>query len=131
MSTVREELVWAEAVFTEAGVPDAKNDAGLLLSYVLKIDRMQLLLNASEKVPEDRLRQFRSLSAKRARRVPLQHLTGMQSFYGLDFHVDERVLIPRPETETLAEYALKQLKNGGGSPTHEILCRVGGVDGQT
>lgn len=109
MTAIRTAIGEGEALLTAAGVPDAKTDAQYLLAHVLHTDRLQLLLNAAEALSEDALHTYRALLQKRAERVPLQYLTGEQSFYGLDFYVDERVLIPRPETELLVELVLRQI----------------------
>ena len=103
--TPRELLRQAAAELRIAGVPDAEVDASLLLSHITGINAMNLRLDSFSQVsPEDEAA-FRALCERRKTRIPLQYLTGVQSFLGRDFLVDERVLIPRPETELLAERA--------------------------
>ena len=93
-----------------AGVPDPALDAQLLLCHVLAVSRMQLLLSRSQLITDEQERRFTSLLLLRAARQPLQYLVGEQYFYGLRFLADERALIPRPETETLCELALRYAK---------------------
>jgi len=78
----------------------------LLLSFVLDKDRAYLLSHSDEKIPEDLLNQFYDLFGRMMDGEPVAYLLGHREFYGLDFLVDKRVLIPRPETEHLVERVL-------------------------
>ena len=119
--TPRELLRALTAELAAASVPDADVDASLLLSHITGQNPLNLRLDSWSQVsPEDEAA-FRALCEKRKTRTPLQYLTGVQSFLGRDFHVDERVLIPRPETELLAERAIAVLK-GHASPTALDMC---------
>ena len=120
--TPRELLRQAAAELRIAGVPDAEVDASLLLSHITGINAMNLRLDSFSQVsPEDEAA-FRALCERRKTRIPLQYLTGVQSFLGRDFLVDERVLIPRPETELLAERAIALLRSMNTSPVALDLC---------
>lgn len=96
----------------EAGVPEAVLDARLLLEYVCGTDRNYLLVHADAPVTEGQRGRYEALIGLRSQRIPLQQLTGMQYFMGLEFLVDEHVLIPRQDTEVLVEEALKNLHDG-------------------
>ena len=97
---------------TEAAIEEAVLDARLLLEHVCGTDRNTLLAHADRLVTEeDRLR-YQELIKRRASRIPLQQLTGVQNFMGLDFLVNEHVLIPRQDTEFLVEEVLKNLHDG-------------------
>ena len=97
---------------TEAGIEEAALDARLLLEYVCRTDRNTLLAHGEKPVEEeDRLR-YQELIKRRSGRIPLQQLTGVQNFMGLDFLVNEHVLIPRQDTEFLVEEVLKNLHDG-------------------
>jgi release factor glutamine methyltransferase len=98
------------------GVPDAAWQSELLLRHVLGWDRSTLLARGREAVPAEVESRFVALIAERARRRPLQHLTGRQAFWRHEFVVSADVLIPRPETELLVEAALELLQ-GLTSPT--------------
>lgn len=101
-----------EALLRERGVPDAGQDAWLLLSSVCGIDRNFYYLRRAEEMDEGLRREYESLLLKRARRVPLQHLTGEQEFMGLSFLASPDALIPRQDTEILAQEALKRIRAG-------------------
>ena len=120
--TPRELLKLLSAEMTAAGVPDADIDAQLLLSHVTGQNPLNLRLDSWSQVSLADEEQFRALCEKRKTRTPLQYLTGVQSFLGRDFHVDERVLIPRPETELLAERAIALLREEKYPPTALDLC---------
>lgn len=95
---------------TQAGNEDARQDAQLLLSHVLGVDRAQLYAYPEREITQKQQQQFFALIEQRAQHTPIAYLEGHQEFYGLDFLVDKRVLIPRPETELLVETALKFLR---------------------
>src|SRR5688500_1609127 len=99
----------------KAGVPEARREAGSLLAYVLGQDRSFILGHAADEITQEELERFLENLEMRARRKPLQYITGHQEFYGLDFEVTSDVLIPRPEPELLVEAALKMLE-AIGSP---------------
>ncbi len=113
------------AEMAEAGVPDAETDAALLLSFVTGALPMNLRLDSWTQVPEPDESAFRALCQRRKQRVPLQYLTHRQSFLGRDFYVDERVLIPRPETELLAERAIAAIQATGADAALDLCCGSG------
>ncbi|MFT3663006.1 MAG: peptide chain release factor N(5)-glutamine methyltransferase [Gordonia sp. (in: high G+C Gram-positive bacteria)] len=88
----------------EAGIDSAAADAAWLLAHVLGTEPGRLLL--IDDVDDDARRSYESLIARRAERIPLQHLTGSAPFAGLDLAVGPGVFIPRPETELLVEWAV-------------------------
>lgn len=88
----------------------ARLDAQLLLGEVLGRSRAWLLAHAEEPVSSDVAEQFRALVARRAAGEPVAYLLGRRDFYGREFLVDQRVLIPRPETELLVERAIALLR---------------------
>ena len=95
-----------------ADISDYKTDARLLLEYVCGTTYGDLFSKSDDEVGEDKAQEYDLLLAKRAGHVPLQHLTGSQEFMGLDFFVNENVLVPRADTETLVEVVLKELHDG-------------------
>jgi release factor glutamine methyltransferase len=108
--TVAELVAFGARELRERGVPAPEWDAELLLRHVLGWDRASLLASADAAIAEAPEGAFRSLVARRAQRVPLQHLTGIQAFWKHEFRVTRDVLIPRPETELLVETALELLR---------------------
>ena len=103
---------WGAAVLEEAGVPEARLDARLLLEHVCHTALHDLYGHGDREVDGEDERAYRTLLAERKKRIPLQYLTGEQEFMGLCFSVNENVLIPRQDTELLAEEALKRLHDG-------------------
>lgn len=110
--TYREAIVLGETILQKADIVDAKTDSWLLLAMACKIDHTYYYMHIDEEMTEEQVREFEVLIRKRAERVPLQYITGEQEFMGLTFHVNSNVLIPRQDTETLVEEALKVVKPG-------------------
>lgn len=96
----------------KAGIEEATLDARLLLEYVCHTNRNDLLIHGERSVEEACQKNYYELLEARAERIPLQHLTGVQEFMGLEFRVNEHVLIPRQDTEILVEEVLKNLHDG-------------------
>jgi release factor glutamine methyltransferase len=88
--------------------PCARRDAELLLACVLGVEASRLML-LSGPVPELQQQSFNTLIERRMLGEPVAYITGEQAFWSLDFYVDQHTLIPRPDTETLVEVALKGL----------------------
>ena len=86
-------------------------EAEILLSHVLKKPREYLFTYPEEKLTKSQITKFQSLILQRIKGKPIAYLTNKQEFYGLDFYVDENVLIPRPETEMLIKNAELRIKN--------------------
>lgn len=95
-----------------AGVPEAELDARLLLEWVCGTDRNDLLAHGDRERSAGEQEEYERLIAGRKGRIPLQHLTGVQAFMGLEFAVDGHVLVPRQDTEVLVEEALRNLHDG-------------------
>ncbi|MCR4830856.1 MAG: peptide chain release factor N(5)-glutamine methyltransferase [Pseudobutyrivibrio sp.] len=93
-------------------IPDAKIDAWYLLSFVSQMTKAQYFLKQNDTIDELTLYKYKDVLLKRAAHEPLQHITGEQDFMGLTFWVNEHVLIPRQDTETLVEEALKVIPSG-------------------
>ncbi len=107
MTTIRQTLVQGILTLTKAGQVNARLDAQVLLSHTLHIERSALYAYPECLVTPEQEQQFLTLIERRSHGEPVAYLTGHKEFYGLDFLVDKRVLIPRPETELLVEAALK------------------------
>lgn len=110
--TYREGLAAGEKILGKAGIADAKTDTWFLMEMACKIDRNFYYMHMMEDMTEEQAKQYQLLIKKRAERVPLQYITGEQEFMGLTFTVNSSVLIPRQDTETLVEEALKAAKPG-------------------
>lgn len=110
--TYREIYEEGKGALAAAGIEEAELDARLLLEFVCKTNRNTLLVHDDRPVTAEEASAYRRLTEKRAKRIPLQHLTGTQDFMGLEFEVNEHVLIPRQDTEILVEEALQELHDG-------------------
>ena len=109
--TIKQAIMQAAQAFEAAGVPDPRIDAELILCHLTDLDRMSMLMQGAKELTNEQEQRFSSLLFSRTRREPLQYLLGTQVFYGLDFQVDRRVLIPRQETETLCEWGIQHLRS--------------------
>lgn len=96
----------------KAGITDAELDARLLLEFICHTDRNALYAHGDQEIEDEKMQDFLQLIEKRAVHIPLQHLTGEQNFMGLDFLVNEHVLIPRQDTEILVEEIMRDLYDG-------------------
>ena len=121
-STIREVLKEATQVLDSGGVPEARREAGSLLSFILGKDRTFLISHAEEQIDDHSWNRLREFVERRATGEPLQYITGVQDFYGREFRVTPDVLIPRPETELLVEAALQIIGDRDAAPS---LCDVG------
>lgn len=126
MSSLRETLRWATTTLRDAGVDSPDFDAAELLAFVLGTSRALLPISAPDPTPEQS-RQYADLVARRARREPLQHLTGVAAFRHVELVVGPGVFVPRPETELLAGWAIEQASLAGGRPVVVDLCTGSGV----
>lgn len=98
------EIIQRSTEFLERkGVESARLHSELLLAHVLKLPRMKLYLNFERKLSETETDAMREVVKRRGAREPLQHITGSMSFCGLEIAVNRHVLVPRSETELLAE----------------------------
>lgn len=124
--TIRQAILQAAQQLEAAQVPDPRIDAEFILCHVTGMERMNLLMSGAKELTEEQEQRFSSLLLSRARRTPVQYLLGAQVFYGREFQVDERVLIPRQETEELCEYGLAFL-NALPHPSALDLCTGSGA----
>ena len=115
------------SAFRDAGIPDPEVDAALLLSHVTGQPPLSLRLDMTTVLSADVLTRFGVLVSRRLTRQPLQYLLHTQPFLGRDFYVDERVLIPRPETELLAERAIAALREHLHPVALDLCCGSGAL----
>jgi release factor glutamine methyltransferase len=108
-------LGWTQGFFAQKGVDAPRLTAELLLAHALGCDRLRLYLDFDRPLGEAELSRFRELVRRRAEGEPTAYLTGTREFHGHRLSVDARVLVPRPETELLAEAALAALPEGGAA----------------
>jgi len=103
MMTCKEALRQVSELLAAADVPDADVDAWYLFEHVTGMNRAFYFLHMEEEMPPEKLEELMHLSASRAKRIPLQYITGTQEFMGYTFLVSPATLIPRQDTEVLVE----------------------------
>lgn len=119
--SANELMLEAAEVLRNAGVPEARRQAASLLQDVIHRDHTFLLSHPEYFLSQEEEDRFRESLMRRASGEPLQYITGIQAFFGLDFEVTKDVLIPRPETELLVELVLKLI----AKVSHPVICDVG------
>jgi release factor glutamine methyltransferase len=131
--SIAEVIREASQILERAGVPEARREAGSLLSFVIGKDRTFLIAHAENERDDREVDQYREVVERRAAGEPLQYITGVQDFFGREFRVTPNVLIPRPETELLVETALEVSKTateicdigtGSGCIALTLLCEL-------
>lgn len=117
--SINEALRRASRELDQAGVAEARREAGSLLSHVIGKDRTFLIAHAEDLLSEQEVERLEDAVTRRAAGEPAQYITGTQDFFGRAFLVTPDVLIPRPETELLVEAALQVLNR------RSLVCDVG------
>ena len=97
---------------SRVGIPDAGLDARLLLEYICNTNHSTLYAHPDKELTEEEEKGYKVLIARRASREPVAYILGNQDFMGLNFKVNENVLIPEQDTETLVEEALRYCEDG-------------------
>ncbi len=111
MTTVREALIEGTRRLAEVETPFL--DATLLLSHALGISKEKLLASYPDEVPMSAVNEYNNYLTKRLSGYPVSYIRKKKEFFGLPFYVDERVLVPRPDTETLVEKVLHHIDQTG------------------
>ncbi len=111
-------LDWTAQRFTDAGIGAARLEAQVLLAHVLGCTRMQLYTGFDKPLGEAELASYRGLIKRRLAGESVSYLVGETEFWGLPFHVDPSVLVPRPDTETVIEVARSV------RPDRAAACRI-------
>ena len=110
--TVLELLTWTTDYFKRSGIESARLDAEVLLAHALETQRLRLYIDYEKPVLQEERDAYRALVQRRAQeRIPVSQLLGEREFWSLGFRVTSDVLTPRPETETLVEWALSKAKD--------------------
>jgi release factor glutamine methyltransferase len=117
----------ATAILQSEGVENARQDAEWLLAAVLGLERFGLYLDPGRELSPAEALQYRALVARRAARVPVQYLLGFEEFYGVRVAVNPDVLIPRPETEGLVQWATEILRDEAAPVIADIGTGSGAI----
>ena len=113
--------------FRNSGIACPEHEAELLMCRIMRVDRTHLILFGDIEALPDREEKVLKLAKERMGGRPLQYILGLTDFMGFDIKVDERVLIPRPETELLVETAVEEIKARGNKARVHDLCTGSGV----
>lgn len=134
-------LVGAAKRLREAGVENPRGEALSLLARTLRVGKVVVMAHLTRKLSAPNEARYLHLVDRRSRREPFAYLVGTREFYGLELEVDARVLIPRPETETLVDEAISILRDRArttegpslvvdvGTGSGAIACAVATHDG--
>ncbi len=122
--TIRDLMKFSIDHLQRHGFDEARLNVELLLSHALNCQRIELYTRFDQPLSKDELAGFRTLYERRLQHEPVQYIVGTGGFMGMQFQVDRRVLIPRPETETLVEQTMLICgRNPEG--THLSMLEVG------
>ena len=124
-ATLRDELDAATTALEAAGVPGARVDAEWLMAGLLDLGRARLRMDLARAVPAALAERYAAAVRRRARREPLQRILGWEEFRGLRVRLTDAVLVPRPETEALVEWALELLPPSAGRRLRAIDLGTG------
>ena len=119
--TIRRLIEWTSGFFDRKGVDSPRLSAELLLGHVLSAPRIKLYTEHDRLVDEHHLAIFRDLVKRAGEHEPIAYLTGKAHFFNLEFAVTRDVLIPRPDTETIVEHVLQQVRFTPGLESPRIL----------
>ena len=119
--TIADLLNVASSVLEDAEIPNSRREASGLLEFATGLTRTAIIAHPEALIDSSVERRFLGILERRRKREPFHYITGSKEFFGLDFLVDRRVLIPRPETELLVEKGLSKLKELEDS----IFCEIG------
>lgn len=108
--TLKEAYEYGRERLNAAGIEECSVDAWYLLEFVTGLDRTAYFLKSDEKITDEQCSLYKAYLEQRAQHIPLQHITGVQEFMGLEFAVNEHVLVPRQDTETLVECVLSYVQ---------------------
>lgn len=124
--TIGSLVKWAAEDFRARGIENPRLDAELIVAHALGIDRTRVIIDSGRPLEGPELAKLRELVKRRRAHEPIAYLRGEREFYGLKFHVDRRVLIPRPDTEVLVDVALARTKHVSLSMRMLDLCTGSG-----
>jgi len=125
LKTVLDTIDGGTAWLEKQGIADARRNMQMLVAHQLGCSRMDLYLQFDRPVEEGDLAPLRELLRKRGDGIPLQHLLGDVEFHRREFRCDHRALVPRPETEELAELILKELPQDFSGRLLDLGCGSG------
>lgn len=129
--TIKQAVLQATSRLAEEGIAGPKLDAEVLLCHLLHKERTYLIVNSAKALDQELVEAYRALVEERAMGKPIPYITGKKEFMGLTIRVNPSVLIPRADTETMAEEAIETLCEGkygiGGPSVLDLCCGSGAI----
>ena len=125
--TILKLLEWTTQFFESHALESPRMEAELLLSHTLGLKRIMLYAHFDRPLEGAELASYRELVKRRARREPMAYITGSRGFWTIELKTDRRALIPRPDTETLVEAALKRLPSDSTARVADVGTGTGAI----
>lgn len=125
--TIEELINLGTSTLKESGIDTARLDAELLLGSIIEKNRVYLITHKEETVDKDNVKNYFDLIEKRRNKMPVKYILNECEFMGIDFYVEEGVLIPRGDTEILVEEVLKNIENSEEKQVCDLCCGSGAI----
>jgi release factor glutamine methyltransferase len=122
--TLTQALQQSARILNINGIEDSYIEARMLLGHITKLPAVQIYTQTEQTLSLEQERDLYKLIERRLRREPTAYIINCREFYGIDFYIDSRTLIPRPETELLVDAALEFSKSSC-SPSQQIIADIG------
>lgn len=126
-NTIEELLNTGTKVLKENGIDTARLDAELLLGYIIGKERIYLITHKEENIEKDKADKYFELIEKRRKKMPVKYILKECEFMGIDFYVEEGVLIPRGDTEILVDEVLKNISDEDEKEVCDLCCGSGAI----
>lgn len=125
--TIEKLITYGTNILKEEKIDTARLDTELLLGYVIDKDRLYLITHKEDNVPKDKEKKFMELIEQRKNKKPIKYILKKCDFMGLDFYVEEGVLIPRGDTEILVDEVLKLIPEDSNMNVCDLCCGSGAI----
>lgn len=125
--TIEKLITYGTNILKEEKIDTARLDTELLLGYVIDKDRLYLITHKEDNVPKDKEEKFMELIEQRKNKKPIKYILNKCDFMGLDFYVEEGVLIPRGDTEILVDEVLKLIPEDSNMNVCDLCCGSGAI----
>jgi release factor glutamine methyltransferase len=122
--TLTQVLQQSARILSSNGIEDSYIEARMLLGHIIKLTPVQIYTQTEQTLSQEQERELYQLIERRLRREPTAYIINRREFYGIDFYIDSRTLIPRPETELLVDTALELSKNSC-LPSQPLIADIG------
>jgi release factor glutamine methyltransferase len=122
--TLTQALQQSARILNINGIEDSYIEARMLLGHITKLPAVQIYTQTEQTLSPEQERDLYKLIERRLRREPTAYIINRREFYGIDFYIDSRTLIPRPETELLVDAALEFSKSSC-PPSQQLIADIG------